>query len=216
MPRPMVIAYHLVWTGYGHWLPNDPKGSGSDEVRSEAIAELGEAHLGRRRVQPNPQIVRESYNDAAPRLKHPLLKFNDEQMNAVGSAFARVIEQHQYTCYACAILPDRTHLIVRKHRDTAEEILEKLQHDSRAALIDIGGCAEDHPVWAKGGWRGFLDTPVAIRACIRYVDRNLVKEGNRKQSWPFVVAYDGWPLHPGHNPNSPWARRLRDSGLQDS
>ena len=27
MPRqnPIVIAYHLVWTAYGTWLPNDPR-----------------------------------------------------------------------------------------------------------------------------------------------------------------------------------------------
>ncbi len=28
MPRqnPIVVAYHLVWTAYGMWLPNDPRG----------------------------------------------------------------------------------------------------------------------------------------------------------------------------------------------
>jgi hypothetical protein len=30
------------------------------------------------------------------------------------------------------------------------------------------------------------------------------------QKWPFVNPYDGWPLHPGHSPNSPYAKRLRD------
>lgn len=27
-----VIAYHLILTTYGFWLPNDPRGSGSDPV----------------------------------------------------------------------------------------------------------------------------------------------------------------------------------------
>jgi len=26
MNHPLVIAYPLVWTGYGWWLPNDPRG----------------------------------------------------------------------------------------------------------------------------------------------------------------------------------------------
>jgi hypothetical protein len=32
------------------------------------------------------------------------------------------------------------------------------------------------------------------------------------QQWMFVKPYDGWPLHPGHNPNSPYAKRLREAG----
>lgn len=30
----MVLAYHLIVTAYGFWLPNDPRGSWSDFVRS--------------------------------------------------------------------------------------------------------------------------------------------------------------------------------------
>ena len=29
----LVIAYHLIYTTYGFWLPNDPRGSWSDFVR---------------------------------------------------------------------------------------------------------------------------------------------------------------------------------------
>lgn len=28
-----IIAHHLILHGYGHWLPNDPRGSGSREIR---------------------------------------------------------------------------------------------------------------------------------------------------------------------------------------
>lgn len=31
--RRPIIAHHLILHGYGHWFPNDPRGSGSDEVR---------------------------------------------------------------------------------------------------------------------------------------------------------------------------------------
>lgn len=48
--KPMVIAYHLCWTAYGCWLPNDPRGSGSEVVRSERLAALGEPHLGRKAI----------------------------------------------------------------------------------------------------------------------------------------------------------------------
>ena len=34
MNNPLVIAYHLIWTAYGWWLPNDPRGSGSVTIAS--------------------------------------------------------------------------------------------------------------------------------------------------------------------------------------
>ena len=43
-----VIAYHLIWTNYGTWLPNDLRGSGSHDVYTPALAELGRPHFGRK------------------------------------------------------------------------------------------------------------------------------------------------------------------------
>ncbi len=37
MSRPLVIAYHLVWTGYVWWLPNDPRGSTSRGIANERL-----------------------------------------------------------------------------------------------------------------------------------------------------------------------------------
>jgi hypothetical protein len=34
-PRQSIITHHLIWTLYGHWLPNDLRGSGSAEIRDE-------------------------------------------------------------------------------------------------------------------------------------------------------------------------------------
>jgi hypothetical protein len=70
----------------------------------------------------------------------------------------------------------------------------------------------DHPVWGGPGWKVFLDHPDEIRRTIKYINDNPVKAHLPIQSWPFVTPYDGWPLHPGHDPNSPYARRLRAVG----
>ena len=48
----MVAAHHLLWTAYGWWLPNDPRGSMSRRIASIAIDELGELHYGRKKIQP--------------------------------------------------------------------------------------------------------------------------------------------------------------------
>jgi hypothetical protein len=58
----------------------------------------------------------------------------------------------------------------------------------------------------------FLDHPDEIRRTNGYVEDNPKKMRLPAQSWPFVIAYDGWPLHPGHSPNSPYVKALRAAG----
>ena len=69
----MVAGFHLVWTAYGWWLPNDPRGSSSHEIRVEQIAALGELHYGRKPVQPPGRQVGHFYDQARDVLTHPLL-----------------------------------------------------------------------------------------------------------------------------------------------
>lgn len=191
----MVIAYHLIWTGYGWWLPNDPRGSGSRSVRLPVLRDLGELHYGRKRVQPPGRVVRGFYDDAHLRLKHPVLSFSDEQTRVIADAFAETMRRERYTCYACAIMPDHVHLLIRKHRDRAEAMIETLQRGSRLRLGGDGLVAEDHPVWTNGGWKVFLDTPTDIERTVRYIETNPVKAGRAAQRFAFAAAYDGWPFH---------------------
>jgi REP element-mobilizing transposase RayT len=211
--QPLVIAYHLVWTAYGWWLPNDPRGSGSRAVRNDVLAELGELHYGRKRVQPAGEEVRHFYREAAPLLQHPLLTFDEAARAEVGRAFAEVVEGERYTCYACAVMPDHVHILIRKHKHQAEQMLEAFKQASRARLCAAGHRAADHPTWTvRGGWKVFLDHPDEVRRTIGYVERNPLALGLPSQHWPFVKGYDGWPFHRGHSPNSPYARGLREAG----
>src|SRR5690348_580113 len=98
MPQPLVIAHHLIWTAYGWWLPNDPRGSGSRTVHSDIIAELGALHFGRKRVQPAGRVVREFYERAAHVLRHPLLTFDAAARDVIAAAFAEVVAAERYTC----------------------------------------------------------------------------------------------------------------------
>jgi len=203
----MVIAYHLIWTAYGWWLPNDPRGSGSDAVYCDVIAELGELHYGRKKVQPAGVVVREFYEQAASILKHALVKFDEPARNEI----AEVIEAERYTCYACAIMPDHVHILIRKHKHQAEEMMERLKEASRRRLRSTNHRPPEHPTWTSGGWKVFLDHPEEIRRTIPYIEKNPIPLRLPVQKWPFVKPYDGWPLHPGRSPNSPYAKALRQS-----
>jgi len=89
-------------------------------------------------------------------------------------------------------------------------MIEDFQSACRLRHSNSGQRPSNHPVFASGGWTVFLDYPDEIRRTIKYIDQNPVKWKLPRQSWDFVVPYDGWPLHPGHSPNSPYVRRLRE------
>ena len=188
----MIAGYHLVWTAYGWWLPNDPRGSSSHEIRCAEIVGLGELHHGRKKVQPAAGDIRNFYEAARRILKHPLLKFTDDEILQLGDEFAEVVRGSGYTCYACAIMPDHVHLLIRKHRDKAEQMIEHFQDASREVLIARGRRSAEHPVWGGPGWKVYLDTRQEIQRVVKYIDDNPIKARRLRQSWSFVTRYDGW------------------------
>jgi REP element-mobilizing transposase RayT len=188
----MVAGYHLIWTAYGWWLPNDPRGSSSHEIRVEKIADLGALHHGRKAVQPRSTEIRHFYEQARDELKHPLLTFSNEEIPILGSSFGEVVRGRGYTCYACAILPEHVHILIRRHRDPAELMVELFQEASRHELIESGRRALTHPVWGGRGWKVFLNTRSDMERIVGYVRDNPVKLGYPEQRWDFVTPYDGW------------------------
>lgn len=184
----MIVGYHLIWTVYGSWLPNDPRGSSSHEIRSAKIADLGELHFGRKRVQPAGREIRKFYDAAHPRLKHDFLTLSPGEINATAGALAELMRRRPYTCYACAIMPDHVHLLIRRHRDVPEKIIAELQDASREAILRRGERPASHPVWGGPGWKVYLDGAEDMRRVVAYIERNPAFP----QRWGFVQPYDGW------------------------
>jgi REP element-mobilizing transposase RayT len=189
----MVAGYHLIWTVYGYWLPNDPRGSTSTEVRVEPIETLGEIHHGRKAVQPSSKEIRAFYQKAHDVLKHPVLTFDEDEIVLLGKAFGETITENDYTCYACAVMPDHVHLLIRRHRDKAEAMIALFQEKGRAALIAAEKRSPVQPIWTDGpGWKTFVNSRRQFEAEIVYIRQNPVKIGRAVQMWDFVKEYDGW------------------------
>ena len=190
----MIAGHHLVWTVYGYWLPNDLRGSMSHEIRSAEIAKLGELHYGRRRTQPTGKEMDAFREEVAEVLKFPLLNFTEKEVAVVAQSFAEVIRKANYTCYACAIMPDHVHLLIRKHRDQPDQMIELFQNESRSAVLAKAqpNRATEHPVWGGSGWKVYLRSRAAIERTVKYIENNPVKIGRPIQRWDFVRPYDGW------------------------
>jgi len=106
-------------------------------------------------------------------------------------------------------MSDHVHVVIRKHKHLAEEMIGNFQRESHVLLRERDLRDLNHPVWGGPGWKVFLDHPDEIRCTIDYVEENPLVIRQSALHHEFVKDYDGWPLHPGHDPESPYAKRLR-------
>ena len=191
----VIVAHHLILTLYGHWLPNDPRGSGSMELYDDKFDELGPIHHGRKpdAQQPSRKELRAFYNEADELLNFPRSWMDDAKRQAAAQAFGKVVRRERYTCYACAVLANHAHFVIRRHRDDALAMMSNLSAESAGVLRAFGDVGVQHPVWAARPYKVFLCSVEDIDSRVRYVERNPVKEGLPAQQWDFVTVYDGWP-----------------------
>ncbi len=185
----MVIAHHLILTGYGHWLPNDPRGSTSREVVAGKLWGLGELHEGRKFPQPPRQTLKSFHKDAQRQLEHPVLWFDAAKRQVIADAFAQTMQDHRYTCFAFAILSNHAHLVIRKHRDRAETMIDHLRIESASRLCRLADIPDIHPVWNTGHYKKFLFTPEDITRTVAYIHNNPAGERIPEQNFPFVTPY---------------------------
>ncbi len=185
--RNTVKAAHLILTGYGHWLPNDPRGSGSSEIRKLGLQQLGPIHFGRKRAQPARSELKEFYKHAKTCLDHPTIWFDARARSGLARAFASVIRDRGYTCYACAVLSNHAHFVIRSHRDDSLTILVHLAQGSFEAMHDAALVPPDHPVWADRPYKVYLKTAEQVCGRIKYVEDNPQKEGLGRQTYEFVT-----------------------------
>jgi REP element-mobilizing transposase RayT len=195
-----VRAYHVIFSAYGFWLPNDPRGSWSDFVRAwELFLAGGPATKVDTRLsvagRPHDRQARLRVKEA---LQYPAVVFDGHQALSIAHGFARMATKSQYQVYACSILPEHVHLVLGRHRYRVETMVRLLKAEATRELLHDGL----HPLalfpepdgslpspWARKCWKVFLDTDADIIRAIRYVEENPVKEGKRPQRWLFVVPF---------------------------
>lgn len=164
-------------------------------LREQKLADLGPIHHGRKAVQAPRGELKRFYRAAAPRLDFPTLWFGDAKRQALADAFATVISRRRYTVWACAILRNHAHLCIRIHRDDPLTLWRSFADESAAFLRRLADVASDHPVWSNRPYKVYLTSVDDVRRVVAYIEQNPAKEGLAAQSWPFVTAYNNWPLH---------------------
>jgi hypothetical protein len=74
-----MIASHITFGGYEFWLPNDPRGSGSQEVRKRELRPFGQATFIAERRQSRARLPNSLQWQRAAKsvLTHPPAKFDE-------------------------------------------------------------------------------------------------------------------------------------------
>jgi REP element-mobilizing transposase RayT len=128
-------------------------------------------------------------------LEHPVFWIDEAKRQAVGGATAGVVAERKYTVWACAILSNHVHMVIRRHRDDAVTMWNAIAEGTRLVLREFPDINLNHPIWAARPYKVFLRTAEEVWGRIEYVACNPVKEGLPEQQYDFVQSYDNWPFH---------------------
>jgi len=195
-----VIAYHVVFSAYGFWLPTDPRGSNSSEVRADNIKPFGPATLvthSRRSVAANPHD-RQLRFVAKKALKRPEVRLTGRQAQSVGTGFAKQVKVSHFRIHACTILEQHMHLVVSRHQYDIEQVVRLLRQAGTAQLL----ADSIHPfanlrttnkklpsIWGQDFRKIFLFHREEVLDRIQYVEDNPLREGKPRQEWSFIVPF---------------------------
>ncbi len=177
----MIIAYHAIFTTYGTWLPNDPRGSYSKAIYNAELAALGDIRYGRQCPQPDRLSMRRFRAAATPRLSQPPFHLTNESRVVVAGAFSKVVARLQLSVPACAIMNDHVHFLVWRSKHSIEYLVNQLKGGATLAL------GLDRTPWTRGCWKVYINDEPSLRAAAEYVDANPERAGLQPQHWEFVT-----------------------------
>ena len=198
----MIHGYHVILPMYGFWLPNDPRGSWSDFVRKWELVRFGRTTktLERRELEELTEDELKKRDAAKQALAYSPVSIDGHQAVSISRGFGEKAKKGNYTIWACAIMPEHTHLVIARHVFKVEQMANLLKgaatsqimKDGRHPLAKCAKPGERPPqMWAAHEWKVYLDREEAIENAISYVEENPVREGKQKQNWDFVTPFAG-------------------------
>ena len=110
----MIVGHHVIFSAYGFWLPNDPRGSWLEFVGAWDLFRAG----GRLTRAEERRSLAHDPHDRAKRLavksslQRPPVQFNETQIQAVAEGFQSYATKSGLSIWACAIMPEHVHLVM--------------------------------------------------------------------------------------------------------
>jgi len=190
-----VIASHVIFTAYGFWRPNDPRGSWSDYVRSwDIYAHDPSTQIDERHSVAHVPHNREQRLAAKAAMKYRPVRFTAIQARAIGRGFKTAVDPAEYIIRDCSILPNHVHLGIDRHERKVELIVahlkalaaQQLTMESLHPFANFLDANNRLPsIWGRRSWKVFLSTSEDVQPAIKYVQNNPLKDGKPPQHWSF-------------------------------
>jgi REP element-mobilizing transposase RayT len=182
----VILAFHCIFSTYGFWLPNEPRGSWSTFVASWELFRFGPAI----KVETRRSVAGRSYDHGLKSqmrsaLDHPPIVLSGEQARIVGKSMRSV----PYSILALAILPEHVHAVIGHNQRDIRRVVGHIKSEATRSLRAAGWFAERSP-WSDHGWNVYLDCDSDVRRSIEYVNNNPARSGLPVQRWSCVVPYD--------------------------
>jgi hypothetical protein len=197
-----ILGFHVIGCTYGFWLPNEERGSGSDLVRSDALAKFGPANpvTHRRSVARKPYDY-EVRRMALQALRYPPVLLTNAQIAAVGRGVTREIETYSPAAmHAFVQLRDHFHYVCGPCRYDIRRFEGRLKGAATKQLLEEGihpmqKFADKHgnipSPWSVKPWVVYLFTRDDVVRSINYANDNLIRSRLAPQVHSFIVPYGG-------------------------
>ena len=186
----MILAFHSIFTTYGTWLPNEPRGSWSTFVASWELYKFGKATtVSMTRSLAGHAYDRNTKTQMQRVLKHPPVRLTGNQAHTAAMAFA----QTPYALHALAIMSKHVHMVIGYTRRDIRRAIGHIKSEATRALRKRGSYTTRSP-WTDHGWNVYLNTDNDVQRAIDYVRKNPLREGLRQQRWSFIVPYTASPI----------------------
>jgi REP element-mobilizing transposase RayT len=172
---PNTLGYHWVKSGYGLWLPGDPRGHWS-EAWDEEIGYV-EPHM----LHPGDPV---RLRMAQERMKHPPVKLTSAMVRVVERVIGECAAASPWKIVAASIEPTHTHLQITYSGLDIHRTVKWLSQETTKAIHR----ETDHegPVWGKGDWTVYLFDLPYFRNVTRYIERHNVRRGVGPRPYSFL------------------------------
>ena len=177
----MIIAYHAIFTTYGTWLPNDPRGSYSKEIYNSQLLMLGQIRYGKQKPAPPQNSLMSFWKTATPQLNCSPFFIDDRSRPVIAASFSTVVQRLNIRVAACAIMNEHVHFLVLRSKYRIEYIINLLKGAATRTL------KMKQTPWTRGCWKVFINDTKALQAAVDYINANPAYSGLVARAWNFIT-----------------------------
>ena len=170
------IGYHLVFSGYGLWLPGDSRGSWSASWDEQlGLIEPHTLHPG------DPVRLRM----AEERLKHPAVRLSVAMIEVVADTFGCCAAESDWTIQAASVESTHVHLLLSYSERDIDKTVKWVKDRCTKAVHQR--TSHQGPVWCKGRWRGFIFDDTSWEGAVGYIERHNIRRGLGPRPYAFLA-----------------------------